>query len=167
MADNVGYTPGAGATVAADDIGGVLFQRVKLTIGADGANNGDVSGSNPVPVKAIGGANPVVDYQTSAALAAGATVSLTSAEAAGKKLAGVDVWSSVPFKVTLHTVDNSVESAVKGIGGADALCAWQLRLPVGYVALGTTAGTDAFRVKVTNLDQDRTADVYAVFMHED
>jgi hypothetical protein len=37
MADNVGYTPGTGATVAADDISGVLYQRVKLSLGADGA----------------------------------------------------------------------------------------------------------------------------------
>jgi hypothetical protein len=50
MADNVGYTPGTGASVAADDIGGNLFQRIKLTLGADGVNNGDVSASNPVPV---------------------------------------------------------------------------------------------------------------------
>lgn len=36
MADNVAITPGTGATVAADDIGGVLYQRVKPAIGADG-----------------------------------------------------------------------------------------------------------------------------------
>jgi hypothetical protein len=36
MADNVGYTPGVGATVAADDISGVLHQRVKISLGADG-----------------------------------------------------------------------------------------------------------------------------------
>lgn len=35
MADNVGYTPGTGATVAADEIDGVLYQRVKLTSGED------------------------------------------------------------------------------------------------------------------------------------
>jgi hypothetical protein len=49
MADNVGYTPGAGATVAADDIGGVLHQRVKIGIGDDGTAV-DVSSSNPMPV---------------------------------------------------------------------------------------------------------------------
>jgi hypothetical protein len=49
MADNVGYTPGAGATVAADEIGGVLFQRVKLTHGADGTAT-DASSANPLPV---------------------------------------------------------------------------------------------------------------------
>lgn len=54
MADNVGYTPGTGATVAADDIGGILHQRVKLTLGADGASEGDVSSSNPMPVMGVG-----------------------------------------------------------------------------------------------------------------
>jgi hypothetical protein len=49
MADNVGYTPGTGATVAADEIGGVLHQRVKLGIGDDGVAV-DVSEDNPMPV---------------------------------------------------------------------------------------------------------------------
>lgn len=53
MADNVGYTPGTGATVAADEIGGVLFQRVKLTYGADGTAT-DASQSNPLPISAQG-----------------------------------------------------------------------------------------------------------------
>lgn len=54
MADNVAITPGSGATAAADDIGGVLFQRVKVAIGADGVNDGDVAASNPLPVAAYG-----------------------------------------------------------------------------------------------------------------
>lgn len=37
MADNLAVTPGTGASVAADDIGGVLYQRVKMSIGADGS----------------------------------------------------------------------------------------------------------------------------------
>lgn len=49
MADNVGYTPGTGATVAADEISGVLFQRVKPVVGEDGIAV-DVSLSNPMPV---------------------------------------------------------------------------------------------------------------------
>lgn len=39
MADNTTRTPGTGETWAADDIGGVLHQRVKLTVGADGAGS--------------------------------------------------------------------------------------------------------------------------------
>jgi hypothetical protein len=49
MADNVGYTPGSGASIAADDIGGVLHQRIKVGIGADGTAV-DVSEANPMPV---------------------------------------------------------------------------------------------------------------------
>jgi hypothetical protein len=49
VADNVGYTPGSGAVIAADDIGGVLHQRVKVGIGVDGTS-ADVSSVNPMPV---------------------------------------------------------------------------------------------------------------------
>jgi hypothetical protein len=52
MADNVGYTPGTGATVAADEIAGVLHQRVKLGIGDDGVAV-DVSATNPMPITAV------------------------------------------------------------------------------------------------------------------
>jgi len=54
MADNVGITPGTGATAAADDIGGVLHQRVKITLGSDGVSDGDVSSANPMPTQDTG-----------------------------------------------------------------------------------------------------------------
>jgi hypothetical protein len=54
MADNLGYTEGAGSEVATDDVGGIQYQRIKLTLGADGVNDGDVSSSNPMPVAAYG-----------------------------------------------------------------------------------------------------------------
>ena len=37
MADNVDITPGAGATVATDEVGGHHYQRMKLTDGAEGS----------------------------------------------------------------------------------------------------------------------------------
>jgi hypothetical protein len=40
--------------VAADEIGGVKFQRMKVTLGADGVNAGDVSADNPLPVAGAG-----------------------------------------------------------------------------------------------------------------
>lgn len=49
MADNLSVTQGTGTTIAADDVGGVLFQRVKPAFGADGAAV-DVSTANPLPV---------------------------------------------------------------------------------------------------------------------
>ena len=52
MSDNINVTPGAGDTVAADDVGGVKHQRVKITLGGDGVSDGDVASGNPMPVTA-------------------------------------------------------------------------------------------------------------------
>ena len=57
MADNMQVTPGTGATVAADEIGGALYQRVKIAAGADGTAV-DVSAASPLPVS-----GPVTDTQ--------------------------------------------------------------------------------------------------------
>ena len=54
MADNIGYTPGSGAIIAADDVGGALLQRIKVVVGADGVNDGDVSLANPMPIQGVG-----------------------------------------------------------------------------------------------------------------
>jgi hypothetical protein len=50
MADDIAVTPGSGATIAADEISSVKYQRVKLIHGADGVNAGDVATGNPLPV---------------------------------------------------------------------------------------------------------------------
>lgn len=51
MSDNITLNSGSGGdTAAADDISGVKYQRVKITLGADGVNDGDVSSSNAMPV---------------------------------------------------------------------------------------------------------------------
>lgn len=49
MADNIAVTAGSGTTIAADDIGGVLYQRVKISQGADGSGT-DVSSAAPLQV---------------------------------------------------------------------------------------------------------------------
>jgi hypothetical protein len=51
MADNVAITAGAGTNIASDDIGGVQYQRVKVTWGSDGTAD-DASASAPLPVTA-------------------------------------------------------------------------------------------------------------------
>lgn len=48
MADGAEVSPGIGLVVATDEIGGVHYQRVKLTFGADGAA-ADVSSAAPLP----------------------------------------------------------------------------------------------------------------------
>jgi len=66
MADNVGYTPGTGATIAADDISSVLYQRVKISEGADGSAT-DVSATNPMPVSVPGAVSVTIMSLTTAA----------------------------------------------------------------------------------------------------
>ena len=54
MADNTTLNAGTGGDViATDDIGGVKYQRVKVTFGADGSSS-DVQLSNPLPVRQSG-----------------------------------------------------------------------------------------------------------------
>ena len=48
MADNVAFTPGAGATGATDDIGGVHYPRVKVALGPDGTANDAKAGAGAV-----------------------------------------------------------------------------------------------------------------------
>lgn len=51
MADNIELDAGSGgATIAGDEISGVVYQRVKLIHGADGSNDGDVATANPLPI---------------------------------------------------------------------------------------------------------------------
>ena len=76
MADNVTMNPGSGGAVAAaDDIGSVYYQRIKLTLGADGVNDGDVSATNPMPVHQTTLASTVVTSTTPLASGASHTTS--------------------------------------------------------------------------------------------
>lgn len=48
MADNIDVTPGSGRTVAADEVGGALYQRVKISVGADGSAGDMTAGAGSV-----------------------------------------------------------------------------------------------------------------------
>ncbi len=39
MADNVAITAGSGTNIAADDVGGVMYQKIKLDLGGDGVSD--------------------------------------------------------------------------------------------------------------------------------
>jgi hypothetical protein len=61
MADNLGFTPGSGATVATDDVSSVHYQKMKIALGRDGVVSdlldfGPVSlaSSDSAPVSASG-----------------------------------------------------------------------------------------------------------------
>jgi hypothetical protein len=100
MADNVGYTPGSGATVAADEIGGVLHQRVKLSIGEDGSAT-DASRENPVPMEAIGELIEAIEAQRMALQALVRTIGQSMPDTAGRLRVLVD---SISASLTLATI---------------------------------------------------------------
>jgi len=109
MADNVGYTPGTGATVAADEIEGVLHQRVKLGIGDDGVAV-DVSATNPMPVSVgnfpatqpVSGSVSVSNLPASSSGATGAAVPADAEYIAfndGGNLVGVSAANPLPVDI--------------------------------------------------------------------
>jgi hypothetical protein len=131
MADNVNITAGTGTIIAADDIGGVLHQRVKIAQGADGVGV-DVSPAAPLQVTlANHGANAVavkVDGSAATQPVSG-TVAVSTvnsvAPAFGTGVRGVTVQ-----RVTIAT-DDVVPAAQSGI--------WT-------VQPGNTANTTAWKV---------------------
>lgn len=139
MADNVVADPGSGgATFAADDISGVMFPRTKLTIGADGTNDGDVSSANPLPVKGTGTAGTA----NSGVLTVQGIASMTPVQIAdnGGSLTvdgTVAATQSGTWTVDLGATDNSVLDAIAAsLAGT---------LTVGSHAV-TNAGTFAVQV---------------------
>jgi len=174
MADNTQLEQAVaplGDIIATDDIGGVKYQRVKPTVGADGVAQ-DVHDGRPMPVKA-GMTTPKTTAATAALLAAGGTTDLDSAQIGSTltgKLVALLMTASVPLKGELKTVLNGVESAVLLTFFSRAGESVPLNMPnkdFFTQAESVTAGLDGFRVTVTNLDTTQTADVYVTHFYDE
>ena len=101
--DNIGYTPGTGATVAADDIGGVLYQRIKPTYGADGSAT-DVSESNGLPVQAVGELIEAVEAMRIAVASLVKTIGVALPNASGQPIMEVRQNNAGNLNVNVNTV---------------------------------------------------------------
>lgn len=129
MADNVELDAGSGgATIAADDITSVWYQRIKLVHGADGVNDGDVATGNPLPTRMYIGTTAVT---AGAGSVAGGTprVTLASDDPAVASLAildnaisgsemQVDVVAALPAG-TNNIGDVDVLSVIPGTGATN------------------------------------------------
>lgn len=104
MADNVGITPGAGATVAADDIGGILHQRVKIVVGDDGVNAGDVSLANPIPTRENGELLEALEAMRLGLQALTRTIGQTYPDVSGRLRVAIDSISAALTLATITTV---------------------------------------------------------------
>jgi hypothetical protein len=98
MADNVGYTPGSGATIAADDIGGVLYQRVKITHGADGIAH-ETSNGNPLPTEERGELLEAIEALRMAAQSLSKTIGFAMPDTAGR----IRILAESPTAANLQT----------------------------------------------------------------
>jgi len=66
-------------------------------------------------------------------------------------------------------VNNGTEATeALAVGGAQSFGTFIWQPPhQDFAALGATAGTDAFRVEMLNLDNAKAADVHATFLYAD
>lgn len=174
MADNTQLNEAAaplGDIIATDDIGGVKHQRVKVEVGVDGTAQ-DVHDGRPMPVKE-GMTSPKTTAATAAALAAGGTTDLDSAQISSGltgKLVALLMTASVPLKGELKTVLNGVESAVLLTFFSRAGENVPLLMPnkdFFTQVEDATAGLDGFRVTVTNLDTSQAADAYVTYFYDE
>jgi hypothetical protein len=115
MADNIGYTPGTGATVAADEIGGVLHQRVKIGVGADGTAV-DVSEANPLPMAAYGELIEAIEALRFTVASLTRTLNASIPDASGRQR--VNAETAVLASGTLTTC--STVTSLSQIGTIDA-----------------------------------------------
>ena len=151
MADDVPYTPGAGITVAADDIGGTHFQRVKVILGSDGTNLGDVGPTNPVPVSgtvSISGAVQVSGAVSISVMPAvsgnvGITNIVPVTTQASVSVSGIPVWMNPTQAVVVNTigVGFSVNALVTGVVSISAMPAISGAVSISQIAPSMTIGT--------------------------
>ena len=150
MADNVSITAGTGTTIAADDIGGVLHQRVKLSQGADGSAT-DVSSAAPLQVTlANTGANATavkVDGSSTTQPISG-TVAVSTINGVAPAYGAGNAGATVP-RVTISSDDLvTVTGTVVAQDGGGSITVdgtfWQATQPVsGTVTANAGTGTMA------------------------
>jgi hypothetical protein len=155
MADNFPFTPGVGATGAADDVGGVLYQKIKIDVGGDGAS---------IPVVGTADFGIPVDIKRSVAQ----TVSIT-----GGSIASGDADSGNPVKIG-GVYNSSPISLVSGERGDIQLTtegyikvniASGLSAPVAdksAFTIGTSTGSPLFGLHQSSVDTLSNATVAAL-----
>lgn len=134
MADNVQLNSGTGGDVAAaDDIGGVKYQRVKLALGADGSFDGDVSASLPMPV-----------VQAGVATSANQATEIASLASIDSKLSGaLNVTGSTVGIVGNVEVTNDVGNPLPVSGTVTANAGTNLNTSALALEAGHLASIDA------------------------
>ena len=116
MADNA-TLPATGAVIAADEIGGALYQRVKAVHGADGSAT-DTSATNPLPVQLLGEAIEALEAMRVALGTLTRTLAASLPDVSGRARVAVESLSSGMTLATVTTVGTVTNQT--NIGGNPA-----------------------------------------------
>lgn len=112
MADNFIANAGAGGdTFAADDVAGIKFPRTKLSLGADGAFDGDISASNPMPVT-----GPLTDAQLRAvAVPVSGTFWQATQPVSGTLTANIGTIAGLATEATVAAMNGKMAALGQGV----------------------------------------------------
>lgn len=173
MSDNVVLNPGSGgAIIRTDDFGGVQLPTTKIILGVDGADDGFVANSNPLPVYEKNTKSPQQSYLTSISVAAGGQVTLDSISVSNTKtgkLLGLVISSSLGFKAALQLLNNGVPTTNKIVWFTHSgHVSWNSPARDFYTVVGNNdPGVNGFRVVFTNLDVTISADCFVTFLWDE
>jgi len=160
MVDNVSITSGTGTTIAADDLAGVYYQRVKISWGVDGSAV-DASATNPFPVvintngqatmanstpvaiasnqSAVAVKNGQAEYETVAASQTAQVIGATGAT--GDYMAGILVIPATTSPGNVLLLDNATSITVF-TGGASSVS----NLVPFFIPIGANSVSGAWKV---------------------
>jgi hypothetical protein len=151
MVDNVTITAGSGVSIAADDIGSVFYQRVKMNWGPDAtANEVDVATGKPLPVQLRGSdgtdrsnllpiSNTVLttvgagEYETVAASQTAQVLGATGA--AGDYIAGILVIPATTSPGNVLLLDNATSITVFTGGASSVSNLVPFFIPLGMISV--------------------------------
>lgn len=104
MADNVAINPGAGATIATDEVAGGHYQKVKIALGADGAVDGLVSAEAPLPTTVSGELLEALQALRSELQSLSRSIGQSYPDTAGRMRVAIDAITASLTLATITTV---------------------------------------------------------------
>lgn len=164
LADDVANptVPGVGAFLMGWD--GATWDRIAVANGGRPQVDVITGGGSDSPT------TPVTTVASSTNTAAGASANLDSAELGGttRKIWQVDLWASVPWKATIHAMEDgaSVKQYTTVGGDANKLVTWRPpHRDFASEAFSANAGFDGFRAVMTNMHPNKPADLHWAVHH--
>ena len=164
MAD-VAVNPTASYTVAADVVGTVGYQRIKLDVGASGATSGDVGATNPLPVTGTMAVSGAVQVSGTVTVAGSVSVSGTAVVSVVPGVSvtiqqGASVSAVVSGTVTVNgSVSVSGTGLVSVVPGVSVIAQVSGTVTIAPTTLtvNTAVGTTVVSGTITAIPIDRTA----------